>query len=206
MSRQNCQCRHPTNPTKVTKKPPILRPPSLDSPQLMVSIAQHKPPTHPASQRSVSTTNLILMGPIRIHRSYHSRCRPRQQPPISYLPRSLHAHPGHSNASLLTQAWLVLPSLNPTVSKPGSRSSAKIGEKTAMTELTQFHDYTTYHLVHTSSLSPQDCQKALSSLINIVKKRDAHGCTRACADSSKERLEPGYKKEDGGIVGAQCRR
>jgi hypothetical protein len=33
--------------------------------------------------------------------------------------------------------------------------------------------------------------------MNIVEKRDGGICTRACTDSSKERIEPGYKKEDG---------
>jgi hypothetical protein len=33
--------------------------------------------------------------------------------------------------------------------------------------------------------------------MNIAKKRDGCVCTRACADGSKKRLEPGYKKEDG---------
>jgi hypothetical protein len=33
--------------------------------------------------------------------------------------------------------------------------------------------------------------------MNIVKKQDGRVCARACADGSKERLEPGYKKEDG---------
>jgi hypothetical protein len=33
--------------------------------------------------------------------------------------------------------------------------------------------------------------------MNIVEKQDGRVCARACADSSKEQLEPGYKKEDG---------
>jgi hypothetical protein len=73
----------------------------------------------------------------------------------------------------------------------------KIGEKTAMTELTQLHDYITYHPVHVSSLSPKDCREALSSIMNIVKKQDGHVCCAcACTEGSKEQLEPGYKKED----------
>ncbi len=71
-----------------------------------------------------------------------------------------------------------------------------IGEKAAMTELTQLHGYTTYHPVHVSSLSPKDCQKALSSLMNIVKKSDPCILACACADSSKEHLKPGYKKDN----------
>jgi hypothetical protein len=49
----------------MTKKPPISMLPSLDPPQLMVFIAQHKSHSHPVSQRSVSTTNYIPMGHIR---------------------------------------------------------------------------------------------------------------------------------------------
>jgi hypothetical protein len=65
-----------------------------------------------------------------------------------------------------------------------------------MTELTQLHDYTTYHPIHASSLSPDDHQKALSSLMYIVNKRDGRVIPRTCAEGSKEHLEPGYKKED----------
>jgi hypothetical protein len=32
--------------------------------------------------------------------------------------------------------------------------------------------------------------------MNIVRKRDGRVCARACTDNSKERLKPGYKKED----------
>jgi hypothetical protein len=31
----------------------------------------------------------------------------------------------------------------------------------------------------------------------IFKKRESHVCAQACADGSKEKIEPGYKKEDG---------
>jgi hypothetical protein len=81
--------------------------------------------------------------------------------------------------------------------KAGLKKFGEIDEKAAMTELTQLHNYTTYHPVHASSLSPEDHRKALSSLMNIVKKRDGSVCTHACMDGSKESLEPGYKKKDG---------
>ncbi len=66
-----------------------------------------------------------------------------------------------------------------------------------MTELTQLHNYINFHPVHASSLSPEDHQKALSSLMKVIKKRDGRVRTHACVDGSKERLEPGYKKEEG---------
>jgi hypothetical protein len=50
--------------------------------------------------------------------------------------------------------------------------------------------------VHASSLSPEERGQALASLMNIVKKRDGRVRARACADSSKERRQTGYKKED----------
>jgi hypothetical protein len=71
----------------------------------------------------------------------------------------------------------------------------EIREKATITKLVQLHDYTTYHPVHTHSLSPEECRKALSSLMNIIEKQDGRVCARACADGSKERLEPGYKKQ-----------
>jgi hypothetical protein len=79
--------------------------------------------------------------------------------------------------------------------KAGLKKFGKIGEKAAMRELTQLNNYTTYNPVHASSLFPKDCQKALSSLINIIKKRDGRICAHTCMDGSKEFLEPGYKKE-----------
>ncbi len=81
--------------------------------------------------------------------------------------------------------------------KAGLKKFGEIGEKAAMTELTQLHEYTTYHPIHASSLSPEDHRKALSSLMKIVKKQDGHVCSQACVDGSKERLEPGYNEEDG---------
>ncbi len=68
--------------------------------------------------------------------------------------------------------------------KTGLKKFRKIGEKATMTELTQLHDYTTYHPVHASSLSPEDHQKALSSLVNIVEKRGGRGHAHTCMDGS----------------------
>ncbi len=81
--------------------------------------------------------------------------------------------------------------------KAGLKKFGKIGEKAAIAKLVQLHDYTTYHPVHAQSLSLKECQKALSSLMNIIEKQDGRVCIHACVDSSIERLEPGYKKEDG---------
>jgi hypothetical protein len=81
--------------------------------------------------------------------------------------------------------------------KAGLKNFGKIGEKATMTDLTQLHNYTTYHPVHVSSISPEDHWKALFSLMKIIKKRDDQVHARACTDGSRECLEPGYKKEDG---------
>jgi hypothetical protein len=35
--------------------------------------------------------------------------------------------------------------------------------------------------------------------MNIIEKQDGRVCARACADGSKEQLEPGYKKQDGAL-------
>jgi hypothetical protein len=81
--------------------------------------------------------------------------------------------------------------------KAGLKKFGKVGETAAVTELTQLHTYETYHPVHAKLLSPAEQKQALSSLMNIVKKRDGRVRARAVADGSKERTQPGYKKEDG---------
>jgi hypothetical protein len=57
----------------------------------------------------------------------------------------------YSNPDIVGAAFAKSYSLKARLKKFG-----KIGEKAAMTELTQLHDYTTYHPVHASSLSPKD--------------------------------------------------
>jgi hypothetical protein len=79
--------------------------------------------------------------------------------------------------------------------KAGLKKFGEIREKAAITKLAQLHNYTTYHPIHAHSLSPEEHQKALSSLMNVVEKQDDHVCTHNCVDGSKERLEPGYKKK-----------
>jgi hypothetical protein len=81
--------------------------------------------------------------------------------------------------------------------RAGLRKFGDVGKTAAMTELTQLHTYKTYHPVHANSLFPDECQQALSSLMNIVEKLDGQVWARACADGSKEQCQPGYKKEDG---------
>ncbi len=81
--------------------------------------------------------------------------------------------------------------------KAGLKKFGKVGETAAVTKLTQLHTYETYHLVHDKSLSPAERKQALLSLMNIIEKRDERVRAQAVADGSKERTQPGYKKEDG---------
>jgi hypothetical protein len=81
--------------------------------------------------------------------------------------------------------------------KAGLKKFGKVGKTAAVTEHTQLHTYETYHPVHAKLLSPAERKQALSSLMNIVEKRDGRVCAQAVTDGSKERTQPGYKKEDG---------
>jgi hypothetical protein len=65
-------------------------------------------------------------------------------------------------------------------------SISEVGETAAVTKLTQLHTYETYHPVHAKLLSPKERRQALSSLMNIVEKRDGQVRARAVADGSKE--------------------
>jgi hypothetical protein len=80
--------------------------------------------------------------------------------------------------------------------KAGLKKFGKVGKTAAITELTQLHTYETYHPVHTKLLSLAVQKQAPASLMNIVEKRDGRVCAQAVADGSKERTQPGYKKED----------
>jgi hypothetical protein len=42
--------------------------------------------------------------------------------------------------------------------KAGLKKFGEIGEKAAITDLVQLHDYTTYHPVHAQSISPKERQ------------------------------------------------
>ncbi len=81
--------------------------------------------------------------------------------------------------------------------KAGLKKIGDVGKTAAMTELTQLHTYETYHPIHANSLSPDKRRQALSSLMNIVEKRDGRVQACAYANGSKEQRQPGYKKEDG---------
>ncbi len=81
--------------------------------------------------------------------------------------------------------------------KAGLKKFGKVGKTATVTKLTQLHTYKTYHPVHAKSLSPAEQKQALLSLMNIVKKCDGRVHARAVPDGSKERTQPGYKKEDG---------
>ncbi len=81
--------------------------------------------------------------------------------------------------------------------KAGLKKIGDVGSKAAVAELTQLNNYQVYNPVKAVPLTPTECQTALESLMNIVKKRN--GRVRACTvvDWSKERHQPRYKKEDG---------
>jgi hypothetical protein len=81
--------------------------------------------------------------------------------------------------------------------KAGLKKFGKIGKTATVTKLTQLHTYEIYHQVHAKLLSPAEQKQALSSLMNIVKKRNRRVRAQAVPDGSKERTQPGYKKEDG---------
>jgi hypothetical protein len=80
--------------------------------------------------------------------------------------------------------------------KAGLKKFCEVG-KTTVTKLTQLHTYETYHPVHAKLLSSAELKQALSPLMNIVEKRNGRARTPAVTDGSKERTQPGYKKEDG---------
>jgi hypothetical protein len=81
--------------------------------------------------------------------------------------------------------------------KAGLKKIGDVGKIAAMTELTQLHTYVTYHPVHANFLSPDKRWQSLSSLMNIVEKRDGRVWARACANGSQEQRQPGYKMENG---------
>jgi hypothetical protein len=84
--------------------------------------------------------------------------------------------------------------------KAGHKTFGNIGANTAITKLTQLHDYQVYNPAEATSLTPAISRKtALKLLMNIIKKQDGHVHARAIADRSKERRQPGYKKEDNAL-------
>jgi hypothetical protein len=73
----------------------------------------------------------------------------------------------------------------------------EVGAKAAVTKLTKLHHFHLYNPVQTNSLTPTKQKTVLELLMNIVKKHDGQVRTSAVADSSKDRRQPRYKKEDG---------
>ena len=80
--------------------------------------------------------------------------------------------------------------------KKGLKIFGKQGEEAMKTELKQHHDMKVYHPVDPKSLTYIQKKAALQSLMHLVKKRDGRVRARGCADGSKQRKEPGYKKEN----------
>ena len=80
--------------------------------------------------------------------------------------------------------------------KKGLAHFGKQGEDSVMKELQQHHDMETYHPVDPKSLTAAQRREAVNSLIFLIQKRTGEVKTRSCADGSKQRRRPGYKKED----------
>ena len=80
--------------------------------------------------------------------------------------------------------------------KKGLEKFGEDGEKSVMKELQQHHDMETYHPVDPKTLTYEQRREALQSLIFLTEKRTGEVKTRSCADGSKQRRRPGYKKED----------
>ena len=70
------------------------------------------------------------------------------------------------------------------------------GDKSVSKELTQYRDLHTHHPVDPKTLTREDKQQALRSLIFLTQKRCGRVKTRIVADGSKQRKQPGYKKEN----------
>ena len=62
--------------------------------------------------------------------------------------------------------------------------------------LTQHHGIHTDLTLYTKTLNAEQHDEALASLIFLLKYRDGRLKARSCADRSKQRRIPGYKKED----------
>ena len=80
--------------------------------------------------------------------------------------------------------------------KKGLEQFGKEGQKAVTKELQQLHDMVTYLPQDPKKLTRQDKQRALQSLIFLTRKRCGRIKARACADGSKQRLNPHYKKDD----------
>ena len=63
-------------------------------------------------------------------------------------------------------------------------------------ESTQHNDMHIYLSLGTKNLNAEQRAEDLSSIIFLVEKRYGRIKARSCADGSKQRRRPGYKKED----------
>ena len=61
-------------------------------------------------------------------------------------------------------------------------------------ELTQHHDMQTYLPLNPKTLNADQHAEALASLIFMVENRYGRIKVTSCADGSKQRIIPGYKK------------
>ena len=73
--------------------------------------------------------------------------------------------------------------------KAGLKKFGDRGENAVTKELQQLHDMETYY-------TKKQKAEALASLMFLVEKRDGRAKACACADGSKQRRQPDYRKED----------
>jgi hypothetical protein len=80
--------------------------------------------------------------------------------------------------------------------KAGLKKFGPRGEKAVTKELTQLHDMVTYIPMDPREMTKEQRMDALASLIFLTEKRNGTIKARACADGSKQRKQPNYRKED----------
>ena len=80
--------------------------------------------------------------------------------------------------------------------KKGLKHFGVRGEQAVTKELQQHHDMETYFPVDPDTLTQKQRKEALNSLMFLMEKRDKSVKARSCADGSKMRLRPHYRKED----------
>ena len=80
--------------------------------------------------------------------------------------------------------------------KQGLNKFRTEGKKSASKEITQHRDLHTFHTIDHKTLTREEKQQALRSLIFLTKKGYRRVKPRMCADSSKQRRRLGYKKEN----------
>ena len=80
--------------------------------------------------------------------------------------------------------------------KKGLKEFGDRATPSIMKELQQHHDMRTYIPIDKDSMTKMQRAEALSSLMFLMEKRDGSLKSRSCADGSKQRRRPGYKRED----------